>query len=200
LKKKNPSIICLQEVELSTMVDDFSSLLEEYNYVSHTQDKKRNNPIGNMTLYKKELSLIETRKNSSCIITIFDNFCIVNVHLRAGLKSKVDERINQMLSTFKLLSNVDLPKIIIGDYNDDLDADGKLYNLFHANGYVQNSNTWTYYAMGKFSSFDHIMSKDMKVLTFKKKKKEKKKVKREPIPNKKIPSDHHYIQCSFSNS
>ena len=184
----NPDVLCLQEVELSTAVDDFGSLFDLYNYSIHQINKKRNSPIGNMTLWKKDTFKLEGETplyNSSGVHTILEHIMssrkvwISNIHLRAGLRTKEKERVNQLKSTFKLIKD-DIPCCIVGDFNDDLDQERKrlfdpqsnLHKLIIDNGLVCNISPDTCYVAatggvpsfdneewsGSFFRFDHIVT------------------------------------------
>lgn len=63
--KTNSDIICLQEIELLTVIDDFEPLFEMYNYDIHKINKKRSNQIGNMILWKKTTFYSEYIKYNS---------------------------------------------------------------------------------------------------------------------------------------
>jgi len=72
-------IICLQEVDLIN-VDDIINQLPEYNYYHHVIWKdeykgkniyKRNNPIGNITLWKKNIKCLEQKATSCSVIIKF---------------------------------------------------------------------------------------------------------------------------------
>ena len=45
--KIDADVVCLQEVELGSVVDDFSNIFP--NYYIHNNSKKRTNTIGNLT-------------------------------------------------------------------------------------------------------------------------------------------------------
>lgn len=49
IKSYDPGIICLQEVELKSIENDFIVNFPEYNNYHHTINKKRSNDIGNIT-------------------------------------------------------------------------------------------------------------------------------------------------------
>jgi mRNA deadenylase 3'-5' endonuclease subunit Ccr4 len=207
INDSNPDIICLQEVELATASDDFSSLFDKYDYTIHKVSKKRSSPIGNMTLWKKKLFILSlTKFNSTGVhVALIHNesnkkLWLSNIHLRAGLKSQEDERISQLKSTLKFIDTVrkdGTPCCIIGDFNDDLNKDRKLYKLLTEDNLVCNispNSCYVYREMWSkhFFRFDHIVTTPevntncMKIPKLK------------PIPDKKWPSDHFSINYTIT--
>lgn len=118
---------------------------------------------------------------------------ISNIHLKAGVSTHEDIRINQINSTLKLIKDLDIPCCIIGDYNDDLKKYRKLYHLLYENGFNSNISPPSCYVpdwkgITKLWNFDHVFTKN--------------KIKTEhinipkcrPIPDQDNPSDHLMIQ------
>jgi len=121
----NYDIICLQEVELAT-INDILLLFPDYAYGYHVINKKRNCPIGNVTMWKKQLFVCDNIELTSCAVfttliyikTAY-KFTIANIHLKAGLKSGEPDRVNQMKSIVKRFEKINTG-FICGDYNDIL--------------------------------------------------------------------------------
>ena len=118
-------LIFLQEVELNDK-DLILSQLTDYDSFSHEITKNRTNIIGNMTLWKKNIKLINTLSNSTTVFIVIevDNniFSIGNTHLCTH-KSETDfiQRYNQLKSSLKILSEFKVNKtILLGDFNDEL--------------------------------------------------------------------------------
>lgn len=131
IKFNDPDIICLQEIELETINEDFIDRLPEYNAVHHiiwNKDSpkvvyKRTNVIGNLTLWKKDkVECVNSKFNSCAVFTelICNNlqFLLINVHLKAGLKSCQKERGSQIKSCIKEFKGTHT--LITGDFNDQL--------------------------------------------------------------------------------
>lgn len=192
-------ILCLQEVELATSKDDFQPLFEHYNHYSHQISKKRNNPIGNLTLWRKNnFTVHEQKSNSSAVKIVLSTedsarkFQIINIHLKAGLYSKEDERIKQMQSVLKL-STAGVPACIVGDYNDDLSDERQLFKLLTNNGFMPHRSPGSCCVPSllgyNFFSFDHIsLNPDTTV-----RRPGNSYSLDEPIPNETFPSDHYYV-------
>lgn len=120
----NIDIICLQEVELAD-VKEIINYFRNYDYIVHELSKKRTNVIGNITFYNKDtLSMITSDSNSCAVFGTFlhletnKEFWLINLHLRAGLRSKQNERKSQLNSCLKKV-NKNIPGILCGDFNDD---------------------------------------------------------------------------------
>jgi mRNA deadenylase 3'-5' endonuclease subunit Ccr4 len=185
-------IICLQEVTLKTAHIDFKRLFEKYDYHIHQINKKRTNSIGNMTFWNKsKLTRIPQIKrkhnfNSTSIHVLLTfnnyNFWISNIHLKAGLKTHEDTRVCQLKSTLK--ESPILPCCIVGDFNDDLDSNGKLYHLLSEYKFEINIFNKGCFARSKFYAFDHAVVRGVKL------KKIRSNQTLQPIPNKNWPSDH----------
>jgi mRNA deadenylase 3'-5' endonuclease subunit Ccr4 len=182
-------IICLQEVELAS-ISEF--LFDGYDFAHHVTSKKRNNPIGNLILWKKDKFNCSMKKISSCSVFVELNygevkFTLANVHFRAGLKVGLSERLNQVKSCLKMAKG--LPMIFCGDFNDDFIDCDTVKKLFVEKGFelktskdtccLYNEQTleYTYY------SFDHVMVHKLNVVVDYGPKKQ-------PIPNAEYPSDH----------
>lgn len=202
-------LIFLQEVELVDLQEDFALILSHaWDHVEHTVSKKRTNPIGNVIFWRRSmLELTKQTSNSCSLYTEFDvigtenKFFALNLHLKSGLKSKRQERTNQVNSCLKLVSP-NLNGFISGDFNDDLDLDNgsTLRDLFQ--GWQIDSAGITCMNLsrhtGKFEnwSFDHVVSKGIDVdleltsSTYRMK---------ETIPSSANPSDHYMISFSIKS-
>lgn len=203
----DPDIICLQEVELSTIETDFVTFFADngYNSFHHTINKNRTNPIGNITLWKKSLFTCENKDINSCglftmLVSTLPNddvndtkkIQISNIHLKAGL-TLGKERVPQLNSCIKRRMNKDIPNIICGDFNDLLEDGGLLKNILSDNNYKCHvyENTCSVfneqYQSSKYWPFDHIATSDINVtilscgIT-------------QNIPNENEPSDHILVQ------
>jgi len=170
-------IICLQEVELETANEDFSRLFDKYDFSVHKKSKKRTSFIGNMTLWKKSMFALEVDKFNSTGVHVLlvhieslKKLLLSNIHLKAGVSTQEGERINQINSTFKILSKLReenkpnvIPSIVLGDFNDDLKEHRKLRPLIEENGYICKSPPYPtcYVAHGwkdKYWRFDHVIT------------------------------------------
>jgi mRNA deadenylase 3'-5' endonuclease subunit Ccr4 len=161
---KDYDIICLQEVELETINEDFDPLLTTHKYVSHEMTKARTSPIGNaifVPINSWEVGI--KRTSASVTLTLMINneeVSITNVHLRAGrwCPEKQDIRLRQMKSVVKNMGKG--INIVIGDFNTDLTLDGDvpLKDLVVNTGLIK-SELYTYKSkVGNPLSFDHVMS------------------------------------------
>ena len=200
LTNLNPDIICLQEVELSTIENDFVNFFTEYDCFHHVVSKNRSNPIGNITLWKKSMFTSDKRDNNSCGIFVTlsitgksEKFQIANIHLKAGLNLG-KERIPQINSCIKKMNN-DIPHIICGDFNDILENDGLLKTILVSNNYSCHidENTCSVFneifQSSKYWSFDHIatFNTDIEIIP---------PTINQNIPNVDEPSDHilvHFV-------
>lgn len=148
----NSDIICLQEVELDC-IHDLDNLLD-YDKVGHVVSNQRTNPIGNITLWKREkLTLSQLFTNSTSVLTIFtNNLCICNVHLDAR---NLNRRITQLKSTLKKQNYA--AGVICGDFNDCLDESQSLALLLEEYGYdiCHGKETYNHHAL------DHACVKGM---------------------------------------
>lgn len=192
LNKKDIEIICLQEVEIETFKNDFIQLFDKYDFIGHEIIKKRNSPIGNYILYKKEFKLIEFKTtSSSCIVILkFNNklIKIANVHLKADIYKieSINTRINQLKSVINYK-----PDIICGDFNDDFN--NELGKFINDNNYISHNTKNTCYAsydnIYSYWNFDNILTKTNSII---------KNISihslftliDQVIPNENIPSDH----------
>jgi mRNA deadenylase 3'-5' endonuclease subunit Ccr4 len=195
----DPDIICLQEVELANFDSDFIELFKTYAFVRHIVNKKRTSPIGNVTLYKNNIENIKLINKSSALINIFkikDNeFCLANLHLKAGYQSGEKTRESQLKSI--LGSCINNLVIICGDFNDDLEeyesqpnsdkvtaTKRLLLPLLLKENLLVNQKQITCCVNGNYWwSFDHVASKGLKVDI-------QKCDKVKQIPSKYHPSDH----------
>lgn len=198
---ETPDVILLQEVELETFDNDYNSFKENYGYIRHAISKKRDNPIGNVILYKKDKFEYISESFNSCSIIIklklllSNKFIIIcNIHLRAGLKSKRVERHSQIKSCQKLIDKLNTKDntsiIISGDFNDDLIEDDNpvLKELLSKNYTITRSGTSccvynTENQIHNYFEFDHIITLKCSI-------KFNKLNEWSPFPNKIEPSDH----------
>ena len=186
---------------------DFAELLSEYGYCMHNINKKRLNSIGNMILYHKNIFCIEKQIEKSCSVHAIlshleTNFKLymINVHLKAGLTSGENERLNQLRSCMKEIEKnekeLKLDFICInGDFNDDLEYSGLLYNLLIDSKYCINvSFPSCTFKDGSVLSFDHAITKHADVKYIK-----PPNIQKNPeIPNNRIASDHFPIYYELS--
>lgn len=191
---ENADVILLQEIELASFENDFSSLFDTYSFWRHEISKKRTNHIGNVILWRNNL-IPEKKTATSCSLIIeFNDFWAINVHLKAGLTSGEKDRVCQVKSLLKNV-NWQKPGFISGDFNDVLNSPCQ-YNVatqglvakelskfqIHSNlnsCYVYNkehnsNNYWT---------FDHVISHKLQVAI-------KNRTSDIPFPNETEPSDH----------
>ncbi len=193
LMNANPDIICLQEIELATIKQDFIDYLNDYYSCYHTINKNRKSKIGNLTLWKKSLECINTNISSCGIfVTLKKNkeFQIVNIHLKAGW-SKENERIPQLKSVIKRMDKI--PSIICGDFNDQLKHTGALHKILtenHFNCYMFDPTCYAYNDTIEnfinYISYDHIAANvkiNVEKITLYKE-----------MPNEDEPSDHKMIK------
>lgn len=201
-------VICLQEVDLIN-IHDIIDQLPEYNYYHHVIWKdeykgkdiyKRTNPIGNITLWKKDIECLEQKANSCSIMTKlrimqytlhnqnnFEDFTLINVHLKGGLNCE-KERLNQLKSCLKFQST---KTCICGDFNDEFN--GELPKLLFEYNILANQLTCDCYNRGvhNYHSFDHIVHKGLNV-------NQESCPESQPIPNENEPSDHYPLIFTIS--
>lgn len=136
-----PDILCLQEIP-NRNIAGFKKLLEEkgYSYKYAPSFTRKGITYGELTAYKKgEISLIfsqvvdlgssfigrlVSRHNSKwrSLLTVFKignkNFIIVNVHLLPqALNGKRRKQLEVAIEALKLLNFLNIPTLIVGDYN-----------------------------------------------------------------------------------
>lgn len=177
IKELNSDILCLQEVELSKVNEDFIDLFSEYDFVKHEIDKKRDNPIGNMIMWKKEKFLsINTIRHSCAVHTILkpqnnnenENnpklIWVMCVHLKAGLSSGETMRVSQIKSCLEKFNkwkkiNGNGIGVICGDFNDKLLDGGLVFNEMKLSGFEQTgkNNLTCMLRNGELFNFDHIL-------------------------------------------
>lgn len=179
IKELNSDVVCLQEVEIANAAIDFIELFGEYDFVKHEIDKKRDNPIGNMILWKKDkFTSINTIRHSCAVHTLLkykdesksDLFWIMSVHLKAGLSSGETMRVSQIKSClekfnkWKKSCNKGLG-IICGDFNDKLN--GLVFNELKLSGFKQtnNKNPTCMLRNGDLFNFDHILVNSEQTIT-----------------------------------
>lgn len=211
----SPDIICLQEVELKFIQENFINNLQDYDNIHHTiwkkgDDKnlyKRTNDIGNITFWKKDIIKCLTgpkdAHNSCAVFTellyIDTNFkfLLINVHLLAGLFDGVETRTKQILSCLKKTKN-DVPTCICGDFNEELNMNSPNKNIFDkrnfiiskkqitCNVYCHDLKTTFYYA------FDHIVSSNLEITI------DNLPINKIQIPNENEPSDHRALTFTIT--
>ena len=205
--KTNADILCLQEVEIDSFEKDFGTTcnLLGYDYFRHTVNKKRTAPIGNVTLWKKNILSSTYSLETSC--GIINHLCVlgnytcqvINIHLRAGLSiSNEQERKNQLISIIKKSSESHHPSLIIGDFNDELNENGLLCPLLKEFTMHNKQKTCCVtshppnedFPSGKinFFAFDHVVSKGLNI------KIETLSPNETLIPNESHPSDHYPLK------
>lgn len=159
IRGKNADIICLQEVELCIADDIYSHFLAEYDMVRHKVSKHRTNIIGNMTMWKKSVSLVYEHVTSTSVITGLCHedkiFGVANVHLKAGDTSdNEDIRISQVHGILKKLNTVNT--LMVGDYNSQLMQ--RLGKVITDAEFVElETGHYTFFTGFKWVQFDHIM-------------------------------------------
>lgn len=212
IKTCNPDVICLQEIDLDTIKENFVDNFPEYDNFHHTiwnkeTDKKmykRTNTIGNITLWKRDVIKCITKNidsvNSCAIFTelihINTNFqfLVINVHLKAGLNSCAEERGHQIKSCLKKFTNT--PTCICGDFNEELDvnSDNKIYvkdildkhNFIITPPQITCDVYWHENQTHYYHKFDHVVVYDLDVVV-------EKCPDPTPIPNINEPSDHYPV-------
>jgi endonuclease/exonuclease/phosphatase family metal-dependent hydrolase len=171
---KGYDLIFLQEVELKDK-DLILSQLDDYCSFSHEITKSRTNIIGNVTLWRKNIKLINKISNSTTVFILieFHNniFAIGNTHLTTH-KSDKDflQRYYQLKSSIKILSNFNADKtILVGDFNDELINDTitekivteSLYNISKTK---ETCHIWKdKYQISIYLSIDKILFKGLNV-------------------------------------
>lgn len=196
LSVQNADIILLQEVELESFDKDFIKLFADYSFFRHVVDKKRNNPIGNVTLWKNNM-IAEKKISTSCsLIVEFDKFFVVNIHLKAKILKGESQRQTQIRSVLKKLNN-QKPGFVAGDFNDYLNTEC-LYDVkteglvmaeiskYKLDVYSNPNSTYVYnkkFSSDNYWTFDHVISNIAIELRTEKKD-------NIPFPNESEPSDH----------
>lgn len=206
----NPDIICLQEVELKYIHENFINNLPNYDNIHHTIWKKednknlykRTNDIGNVTFWKKDIikCLTEPKDaHNSCAVftellhldTNF-KFLIINVHLLAGLFDGIDTRTKQILSCLKKIKN-DVPTCICGDFNEELNDASPNKIIFDKHNFTISPkqitcNVYSHDLQNTFYyAFDHIVSNKLDITV------DTLPTNKIQIPNETEPSDHRAL-------
>lgn len=203
----NPDVICLQEVELATIDEDFVAFFDDNGYDSyhHVINKNRTNPIGNITLWKRSFFTCENKDSNSCgiFVTLSNTLSttlphkinkkiqIANIHLKAGL-TLGKERIPQLNSCIKKMNKY-IPNIICGDFNDLLEDNGLVKTVLDLNNYSCHmyENTCSVfneeYQSSKYWPFDHIATSNINIELLPCEIEQN-------IPNSIEPSDHILVQ------
>lgn len=131
LQQVNSDLICLQKLVLETAEKDFNTMFYQYDYIIDKVSKNRNNPIGNMILWKKDKFKLKDKISHSCAIHSLlihnktnKSLWLSNVHLKAGLDSGESQRHSEIKSCLKRLNNNLINKgyvvmIMCGDFNDN---------------------------------------------------------------------------------
>lgn len=210
-------IVCLQEVDLATATSDFESLTDVYDYVVHEITKKRNSIMGNMILWKKSMfDLIDVDLRAYAIHATMKHketkeiIWLSNVHLKSGLQSGEEQRIQQFNSCLNVWMKNKHKACICGDFNDNFMKDGLLLRRINEFNDTLNKDGLsskifkymgppTCYGVEILSPLDHVTSSDVnpwydpidqkyepfdKYLIVK-------------IPNRDMPSDHYPIRFSL---
>lgn len=205
---KNHDIICLQEVELNEIAN-IMTLFPTYQFWHHTIEKKRTSPVGNLIMWNSKIFTYVAVKTTSCAVivslihmTTGFSFSLMNIHLRAGLKSKEHERINQIKSCMKQAKS-DIPMCICGDFNDLLLPNSPVREILETNKFIISSSFPSCYVSNgdyddiiqndlipkylmdlKFFAFDHIVHNKLNIKVFPCPNPQK-------IPTIEYPSDHY---------
>jgi len=197
----NPDVICLQEVELASIEEDFVNYFADYDYAHHIMNKKRTNVIGNITLWKKSsLQCVKNNTNSCGVFTMLNdvrldkNILLINIHLKAGLLSGEPTRKTQIESCFKKIKNLTnepMSIIICGDFNDILNPNSCLRKIIDDNKFNCSIPYPSWCQSCKnidiepiFLPFDHVIWRDIVIETI------PPKIYNSYIPNEKESSDH----------
>jgi len=199
----NLDIILLQEVELGQFDTDFAALSTEYAHERHRVTKKRDNMIGNVILWRRNIFNLTTTATNSCSVVVelatnTQRIVLCNVHLKANIRRCVSQRLSQIDSCLKLLANVSptSPVVICGDWNDVPDPEKSLVaKKLMSKEYRITSPGLTCYVPRpapdgsiehEYWSFDYVVSRgvvlEVTPTTLV-----------EPIPNASEPSDHLMI-------
>lgn len=195
IRSYDPDIICLQEVELGKIA--FLDYFSEYDCNHHVISKKRTNDIGNITFWKRDkLTCLFKSFNSCAIFTKFDNFTLINVHLKAGFYSEEANktRHNQIKSCLKNSNNDKI--IICGDFNEELNDSLTSKELMSNNFIIPVSQiTCNVYAWEKrehhYYAFDHVVYKNLDI-------KVEPCPEPQPLPSIEQPSDHFPLIFTIS--
>lgn len=205
IKNENADIILLQEVELNDFGVDFSTLFEEYSFSRHIITKNRDNPIGQVVLWKKDLIPQHTILTSCAVIVEFKTFWVANVHLKARILKGEQQRQTQIRSVLKKV-NHQKPGFIAGDFNDYLNSNC-LYNVktqglimnelsnYEFKIHSLNNSSYVYnneYNSHNYWTFDHVLSNKMLISL------NQGNNKLIPFPNEFEPSDHLMMSFNFS--
>ena len=167
----SPDLLCLQEIELSTFLVDFMELFPSYDYYSHEISKQRSNVIGNVILWRPEILSCYRKSFSSCALftSMTDGsrtFEVCCVHLKAGLRSGVKERVSQITSCLLRLPKG--PALITGDFNDAFEGNADVQEVLLTRDYIHHhcGITWSSQDLeGKcfYNAFDHVFSQGITV-------------------------------------
>ena len=212
IKEYNADIICLQEVDLETIQEDFIDNFPEYNNFHHTiwnkdtnkDSYKRVNTIGNITFWKNDkLNCITCPNNAVNSCAIFTElvhihskftFLLINVHLKAGLDSCKVDRGYQLKSCCKKIKST-VPTCIVGDFNEELDVNSPDNTITFAKDILDKYNFviypsqitcdvyWHETKTHYYHAFDHVVTCNLDVII-------SSCPPPHPLPNNKQPSDH----------
>lgn len=204
IAKINPDIICLQEIDLEDINENFINNLAEYDCTNHIiwkpgMDKKiykRTNDIGNAIFWKRN---IFTKNNDSlnscgvfaelCHIKSNFKFLMINVHLKAGTDSGIETRMSQIESCCRKITKI--PVVICGDFNEELDTNSPVRELLIKKNFTfcQSQITCDVYWHPEFKhyfhAFDHVISQNLDICV------ETLAEPTEGFPNEDEPSDHY---------
>jgi len=200
----SPDICCFQEVELDQIDTDFADYFAVYDHRCHKISKDRNNPIGNITMWKRDLfNLVKPElKSSSCAILtklectkINFSFVLCNVHLKAGGNNDdVLTKISQIRSCINKsqINKLD-PVCICGDFNDELSDDSALRHEIESKNFVISEPQLTFYSYenDEYYSFDQVCGYHLRIDV-------NPYPKLEPIPSTSYPSDHFPLIFTIS--
>lgn len=157
-----PDILCLQEIPNNRRLAAFKKVLKENGYDSKFAPSftKKGITYGQLTAYNKEklnlvfsqvvdlgtslISRLISRHNSkwSSLLTVLKigkkNFIVVNVHLLPqALNGKRRKQLEIAIEALKILNFLNVPTIIVGDYNySSLTGRGGLVRFMAKHGFT----------------------------------------------------------------
>lgn len=172
---KSADVICLQEIEPRTFDTLYATLLLTHDYAIQSYNPKK--AIACVTLWKKEHPRPQVTITSCSVICRWPTLTVVNLHLKAGLRTGKTMRSQQAASITRRLAD-DRNVVIVGDYNDTDPA-----SLFPSYA-VRSAPAWTcYIPPDEYQHFDYCLS-NMAVSVA------HSSIEKGPLPNMEYTSDH----------
>ena len=107
----------------------------------------------------------EGKQNSTSVCTklkeLYSNeiFWIFNIHLKCGVKHE-NTRVHQLRSTLNKLENI--KTLIVGDFNDELDEDQKLFHMLK-DKFLCHHTPKTAYNGDDWIAVDRVVSEGLKI-------------------------------------